>query len=570
MGRSNRGIMDFHDMPYERITYEEIAKRYERLMDKLRTLSKKEDVLEVLKEHQLLGEDMTPMELCYVRHDMDVNDEFYAREQQYYDEIGPSITGLSNQFYELLLKSPYRSELEAVLGKQVLLMMEAGQKGFDSRVIPLAREENELTNRHNQLVSNLQVTWNGKQVKSTLLAAETVSKDRETRKRASLALAGAWTGIREEMETLYDRLVKNRDAQAKKLGFPDYVGLSYYRMNRIGYGPEEVGRFRELVKRYLTPFLERLNEQRRQRLGLERLHFYDNGVYFPEGNPKPQGDTAACLDATRKMYTGLSPETAEFIAYLLDNHLYDVEIRDGKRGGGYMLTFEKYRSPFIFANFDGTSENAYVMCHEGGHAFQGYLRRDEEFRERCWYTSEAAETHAMAMEFFMYPYMKLFFGDRAQDYCIMHLEGAVDLIARECQQDEFQQCIYERPDMTPAERNALWEKLDREYFPFRDYTGNEYLQQGCGWQRIPHIYQWPFYAIDYALAEVCALEYYRFMEEDQEGAWQSYLSFCRQTGSMSFPELVQAAGLPGLFEEETMGNLAAWLEKQLSLITGME
>lgn len=155
----------------------------------------------------------------------------------------------------------------------------------------------------------------------------------------------------------------------------------------------------------------------------------------------------------------LSPETAEFIAFLLGNGLYDVEVRDGKRSGGYMMPLEKYRVPFIFANFDGTSENAYIMCHEGGHAFQAYLKRDEKIRERCRYTSEAAETHSMSMEFFTWPYMELFFGDRAEDYRRMHLENALFLIDRECLQDEFEQLVYEQPDMPPQARNRLRRRL---------------------------------------------------------------------------------------------------------------
>lgn len=317
---------------------------------------------------------------------------------------------------------------------------------------------------------------------------------------------------------------------------------------------------REQVKQYVVPLWEQLEEQRRERLGLSHLYSYDSGIWFLNGNPQPLGNAKDCLEATREMYTRLSPETAQFITFLLDNGLYDVEIRDGKRGGGYMTFFEKYHAPFIFANFDGTTENAYIMCHEGGHAFQGYLKKDEAIREQCGLTSEAAETHAMAMECFTYPYMELFFGERAQDYRLMQLADSVRLIVSECLQDEFQQRIYEQPDMSARQRNALWAGLEKEYFPGKDHTGNENLLQGCGWQRIPHMFQWPFYAIDYALAQVCALEYYHWAGEDRKAAWQSYLMFCRKTGTESFPRLVADAGLKDPFAEETIQELAQWLQ----------
>lgn len=217
-------------------------------------------------------------------------------------------------------------------------------------------------------------------MKRSLMTPFLQSSDRETRRRASLAVSESWEEQREELEEIYSLLMDNRTRQAAMLGFSGYTEMSFCLMHRIGYDQSDVRRFREQVKQYLVPLHVQLEERRRKRLGLEKLYFYDSGVFFLNGNPRPLGDTAACLAATREMYTRMSPETAGFIAFLLDNGLYDVEIRDGKRGGGYMTFFEKYRAPFIFANFDGTSENAYIMCHEGGHAFQGYLKRDEELR----------------------------------------------------------------------------------------------------------------------------------------------------------------------------------------------
>ena len=553
----------FRDMTYRRIDFEELERRYQELIRDFQAATDAAACMDVLRRRDQLNADMTPMELCYVRHDMNVNDPFYAAEQAYYNEIGPRVSDLSCRLDRLIVDSPFRAELEKVTGGLAMTLMEEGLRGSDSRLILLATEENELLSRHNDLTSNAVVQWDGRPVKRNLMTPWTQSQDRETRRRAALAVSDSWQAQRGELEALYGQLVDNRNRQAKILGMSSYVELSYHRMYRIGYGPEEVGRFREQVKRHLVPLLTELDERRRERLGLEHLYSYDCAVSFPDGNPVPKGDTEACLAATREMYTRLSPETAEFIAYLLDNGLYDVEIRDGKRGGGYMMTLEKCRAPFIFANFDGTSENAYIMCHEGGHAFQDYLKRDEDIRLRCGYTSEAAETHAMSMEFFTWPYMELFFGDRAEDYRRMHLERAVRLVARECLQDEFEQRVYEQPDMSPEARNRLWQRLEREYVPCDDHSGNPNLEQGCGWQRIQHVFQWPFYAVDYALAQVCALQYCQWMHQDFSAAWQSYLEFCRRTGSLTFPELVWEAGLKDPFAEDTLSGLVDWLRRLL-------
>ena len=555
--------MHFNDMPYRRVTFEEIEARYQALFERIRTLRGREDCLPAMEAYYRLLDDMTPMDLCYVRHDMDLNEAFYAGEQRYYDEIGPRIGDLSNQLEGLLLNSPYSACFEELMGSFAFDLMRCSRESRDSRLIPLEQQENTLSGQYSVVTANAKAEYEGAVVSRSSLAAKQQSPDRETRRRASAAVAASWAEQREELEELFHELVQNRDKQAKLLGYPNYVKLAYLRMERIGYTSEDVSRFREQVKESLVPVAAAIHEQRKKRLGLEHLYSFDSPLNFPNGNPVPLGDTEFCLESTREMFRKLSPETGEFIDFLMDNGLYDVKPRDGKRSGGYCMYLSAYRAPFIFANFDGTHENAYIMSHEGGHAFYAYLKREEKIRERCGYTSEMAETHAMAMEFFVAPYMELFFGSRAEDYRRMHLESAVSRIIYQCQQDEFQQIIYEHPELSKEERNGVWEKLEQSYFPFREYTEEEKQRIGRRWQCIPHLYHWPFYAIDYGLAQVCALEYARWMDEDKDGAWQSYLRFCRASGNMNFPEALKAAGLESPFEEGCLTHLVDWLQKRL-------
>ena len=557
--------MHFRDMPYRRITYEEVEADYRALWEDVKAAGCEEDCRMILKKHGRLGDKLTPMDLCYVRHGMNVNDPFYAQEQAYYDEIGPKIAALRNEFNALMVQSPMAACFERLMGSFAFSLIRSGLEGYDSRLIPLEQEENALLSRYSQLVYNAKADYNGVQVSRASLARDQQSPDRAVRRRAYDAAVASWEAQREELEDIYDALVKNRDRQARMLGFANYVELSYLRMNRIGYDAQDVKRFRDQVKTQLVPLASALNERRRKRLGLDRLYPYDGGVFFPEGNPMPLGDDAFCLEMTRRMYGALSPETKEYIDFLLDNGLYDVTMREGKQTGGYCTQFEAYRAPFIFANFDGTSENAYIMTHEGGHGFYFYLKRNEEIRERGWYTSEMAETHAMAMEFFTAPYMELFFGDRAEDYRTMHLEKAVSLILYQCQQDEFQQIIYEQPGLSRKERNDVWARLEADYFPFRAYTAEEKTAIGARWQRIPHAFLWPFYAIDYALAQVCALQYDQRMHEDPRGAWQSYLAFCNASGNENFPQALQTAGLKNLFAADGLAELMNWLKTRLEI-----
>ncbi|MDY5349433.1 MAG: M3 family metallopeptidase [Candidatus Ventricola sp.] len=369
--------MHFRDMPYRRVTYEEIEATYRALFDRVAAVSCEADCLAVLKEHSRIAEAMTPIDLCYVRHGMDVNDPFYAQEQAYYDEAGPRIAALENRFDELLVHSPLAAGFELLMGAFAFSLIRSRLSGYGPALIPLEQEENAVLSRYNLLVSNARAEYGGRQVSRGSLARDQQSPDAQTRRRAYDAAVASWAAQRDELEEIYDSLVKNRDRQARLLGFPSFVELSYLRMNRIGYPPADVRCFREQVKALLAPLAARLNERRRTRLGLEHLYPCDGGVYFPEGNPMPLGDDDFCLEMTRRMYASLSPETGEYIGFMLDNGLCDVTMREGKQSGGYCTQFEVYRAPFIFANFDGTSENAYICDPDTGLTY-----RDSEYAQQ--------------------------------------------------------------------------------------------------------------------------------------------------------------------------------------------
>lgn len=203
--------MHFHDMTYQRVTFEEAAACYEALYRELKAVSCEADCLAVLKSRYRLCEKMTPIDLCYVRHGMNVNDPFYAEEQRYYDEIGPKIGELSNRFDRLLVASPYSACFERLMGSFAFSLIRYGLEGYDSRLISLEQEENALISGYNQLVSNAKVDYNGRQVSRGSLALEQQSADRDVRRAVYQAVAASWDAQREELEDLFDRMVRNRD-----------------------------------------------------------------------------------------------------------------------------------------------------------------------------------------------------------------------------------------------------------------------------------------------------------------------------------------------------------------------
>ena len=239
---------------------------------------------------------------------------------------------------------------------------------------------------------------------------------------------------------------------------------------------------------------------------------------------------------------------------MADCELLDLKARNGKAGGGFCANVPRYGVPFIFANFNGTQDDVNVFTHECGHAFQNWSSRDQSLLLYQWPTYEAAEIHSMSLEFLTYPYMEAFFGDDAARFIEGHLEDAILFLPYGCAVDEFQHRVYAEPDMTPAERAALWLELERTYLPHRRYTEMPHMESGRLWQQQRHIFAMPFYYIDYCLAQTCALQMWHSATKDREDTMARYRTLCSLGGSKPFTELVAAAGLANPF---TVGSLDA-------------
>ena len=554
--------MKFSEMPYTRVDIKELEKTYEDLIARAKAAKSGEELFAVHQEYyKFTGEANSNYTIASIRHDIDTIDEFYEKENDYYDEILPTWQNFDVAYSRVLYESPFRDYMESKIGKVVFKNIEISLKAFDEKLIPLLQEENALNTRYTKLIATAKVPFEGEEYNISLMGKFTVSEDRDVRKRAYKALSECFQGMADELDEIYDLMVKNRTEQAKMMGYENYIELGYYRMNRNCYDKDMVENFRKQVKEIFVPFTEKLNKERGEKLGIDQLKFYDNGVFFLNGNPAPIGTPEEILKAGQEMYKELSDETGEFFDFMMENELFDVLGRKTKRAGGYMTYIPRYKSPFIFANFNGTSGDVDVITHECGHAFQGYVVRDEEIREFADITMETAEIHSMSMEYFTYGWMEKFFGDRKDDYLDMHFRDAAIFVPYGTMVDEFQHHVYEKPDMTPAERRALWLELEKEYRPSMDYDNDPFYGAGGIWQRQSHIYNVPFYYIDYVLASVCAMQFKVMMDEDFDKAWANYLKLCKLSAKDFFVNMIKEVGLNSPFEDGCVKALVEKLNK---------
>lgn len=551
-------------MPYQRVTMEELEEQYKKIKEAFQNANSAEEQFAVHKQwYQLSGNYITAKRLANIRHDGNMIDEFYDKENAYYDEIEPKLKDFAIDHKKDLYHSKFRDELEKEIGSIAFCNMELSMRSFTKELIPLLQEENAFVSKYSKLYASAAIDWDGEILNLSMLRKYQVDKDREVRRRACREGAKFFEDHAEEFDSIYDSLVKNRTRQAKLLGYDNYLPLGYDKMQRNCYGRAEVEQFRKQVKEILVPLASKIHNRRRERLQLDRLAFCDEAMNFKDGNPAPVGTPEEILLSGQKMYSELSPETKEFFDFMQEYELFDVFGRKNKKNGGYMTYLPNYKAPFIYANFNGTAGDVDVITHECGHAFQGFVQRKEEVREKTNISMETAEVHSMSMEFFTEPWMELFFKDRTKEYIQMHLEEAITFIPYGCMVDEFQHIVYENPDMKPAERHAAWSKLEKIYKPHLDYEGDPFYGKGGYWQRQHHIYTMPFYYIDYCLAQTCALQFKVKIDEDYQDAWKKYLEFCKLGASGFFTDMIPTIGLTLPFEEGCLKHLAEKLEEKL-------
>ncbi len=557
--------MKFSEMNYNRPDLGKVEKEFNELLVKFTNAATAKEQEEVLAQINLLkSEFQTYSSIASVRNSIDTTNQYYEAEQEFFDMNEPVLKDLNIKFYKVLGSSKFKGELQKKFGNQLFKLADVSLKTFDPSIIEDLKEENKLGTEYTKLVATAEVEFEGKKLTLSALSAFMESTDRELRKKAFFANHGWFASHETEFDEIYDKLVKVRTRIAKKLGYKNFVELAYYRMLRTDYNAEMVAVFRAEVLKHVVPVSGKLREQQRKNIGVEKLKAYDFNHHFNNGNPTPIGTPEEIVANGQKMYAELSPETKEFFDFMVNNDLMDLVNKKGKASGGYCTMFPKFKSPFIFANFNGTVGDVDVLTHEAGHAFQCFESRNFEIEEYYWPTMEACEIHSMSMEHLTYPWMNLFFGSDTDKYKYVHLSSNVHFLPYGVSVDEFQHTVYENPDMTPAERKAAWKAIETKYRPWIDYDGMDYLERGGFWQRQAHIFRSPFYYIDYCLAQLCAFQFWSKSQKDFKAAWQDYLRLCQAGGSDSFLGLVKLANLESPFESGVMEPLFKEVEQYLN------
>ena len=559
--------MKFADISYTRADFDAAARFYASAAERLSAAGSFEEAEAVFLEVEDFSAKFdTALTVANIRHDIDTRDEFYDAEVAYIDEHAPELEEYVQRWQDALLRTPCRAAFEEKYNRVMFLNAEIDARTFSPEIVPELQRENALTTEYSKLLAGAQIPFEGGVY--TLSQLTPIKQDADASRRAAAwAAEDAWYAEHaESLDAIYAELVTLRDKMGRKLGHDGYIPLGYDRMQRNCYDKADVERFRAAVVDYIVPIAYSVYETVAKRLGKSLpMGYADCAMWFTDGNARPVGTPEDILEAGRSFYHELSGETAEFIDHMLENGMMDVLSRPGKAGGGYCTTLTAYKTPYIFANFNGTSGDVEVITHEAGHAFASWTSRDIVPAESSSPSLEGCEVHSMSMEFFAEPWAERFFGADADKFRWQHLADAVTFIPYGTLVDHFQHECYEHPEYTPEQRNAAWSRLAAVYMPWlKPEESLGFYSSGRAWQRQRHIYISPFYYIDYCLAQTVSLEFWAMIKRDKAAAWEKYMAYTRLGGTLTFRELLDRAGLDSPFEPETLKAVAeaakAWLD----------
>ncbi len=559
--------MKFEEMPVRIPDEKKIKAKLAKIKERLVNAKDEKEALKAVKAYFDFCDDLeTDTTIISIKYSINTTDEEIAKANDVVDEVMPVISESIQDFERALFDSKFRPAIEKKYGTLMFKKIEVGFKTYSPEIIPELVQENKLSSEYDRLMASAKLDFNGEVLNLMQIGKYLSDKDPEVRMAAAKKYFGFLEENDEKIGQIYDDLVHVRDTIAHKLGFKNFVELGYLRLGRLDYNSDLVYGYREQIKRDVVPVVKKLRKRQAERLGIKNPIWLDYNLEYLSGNAKPIGNTEFLVKSATKMYEEMSPESAEFFHFMVDNNLMDLDAKAGKAGGGYMTFIPRYKSPFIFANSNGTSNDVDTLTHEVGHAFQGYLGANIKVPGERMPTLEACEIDSMSMEFFAWPWMELFFGDQAQKYRFSHLDGAISFLPYGAEVDEFQHFVYENPNATHEERCAYWAKLEKVYRPWVKYT-LPVLKNGRYWMRQSHIFGSPFYYIDYTLAQVLALQFKCEMDKNREKAWKKYIKLLKMGGKYPFLELIERAHLRNPFID---GNIKKVIKPQVKVLNSFD
>lgn len=548
--------------------WEKIESYYNDLLE--RDISNKDAFLHWLKDiselDAILEEDMA---WRYIKMTIDTKDELLSQQYTFFvTEIQPKLAPLEDGLNRKLNESSFTKELKSDPAYAILFRsIENALNLYREENIPLQAELAEESQKYGALSAAQSIDHDGETITMQKAALYLKETDEALRKEVFEKMGNRRREDVKKFDELFDTLLEKRHQIAINAGFENFRDYKLQAMGRFDYSVDECRNFHHSVKTAIVPIVKELQQERLNKLGKDKFKPWDLDV-DPEGKLplKPFKSGADLLKGSISMFNRIDPYFGDCLSTMSEMGHLDLESKDGKSPGGYNYPLYEIGVPFIFMNAVGSHRDLVTMVHEGGHAIHSFLSRELEITGFKSLPSEVAELASMAMELLSMDQWHEFYDDaddlkRAKKE---QLETILRLLPWIAQVDEFQHWLYENHTHTADERHRYWIELSKEYGTgLTDWTGYEDIQR-TSWQRQLHIFEVPFYYIEYGIAQLGALGVWKNSLEDKPKAIESYKKALELGYTRSIPEIYSTAGINFDFTEANIKTLAAFVQEQLA------
>lgn len=510
----------------------------------------------------------------YIKMTINTKDEDLAKDYTFFvKEIQPKLSPYAFRLNKKLSESPYKKEFSDDAFKIYFRSVDTAIKLFREENIALEAEMAEKSQQFGSISGAQSIEYNGE--KMTMQKAATLLKenDEALRKEVFEKMAERREDDVDALDSLFTELIQIRHKIAKNAGFDNYRDYKFEELGRFDYTKEDCFEFHQSIKDEIVPLVKEIAKTKAEKMGKEKLNPWD-GEVDPEGKDplKPFADGKELLEKTVSIFETIDPYFGDCLQTMDEMGHLDLESKDGKSPGGYNYPLYEIGVPFIFMNAVGTHRDLITMIHEGGHAVHSFLNRDLELTGFKSLPSEVAELSSMSMELLTMDYWETFYSneDDLKRAKVEQLETILKILPWVATIDEFQHWIYENPEHTVDERKAKWLAILDDYGTgMTDWSGYENVRKNT-WQRQLHLFEVPFYYIEYGMAQLGALAVWKNSKGDFNKAIEDYKKALSLGYTKSIPEVYKAAGVTFDFSRKNISELAEFIQEELRLVTSDE
>jgi oligoendopeptidase F len=506
----------------------------------------------------------------YIKMNIDTTDEALEKDFHFFiTEIEPKIAPYFNEFNKKLMNSPFVNELNKAEYHIYLRGIKKEIEIFREKNIAIQTQLQADAQKYGAIAAKMTVTLNGKEVTMQQAAKLLKDTDRKTREEVYYKIANRRTEDVTELNELYTHLIKLRNEVAQNANFKNFRDYMFAAMGRFDYSAQDCFDFHNAIAKDVVPVTNLFDLERKQQLGVPTLKPWDTDV-DPEGksslNPFDGGDEL--IDKSIKCFHKIRPYFGERLEIMKQMKYVDLESKTGKAPGGFNYPLHEIGVPFIYMNAVGSQRDLVTMVHEGGHAVHSFLTRDLKLTGFKEFPSEVAELASMSMELLTMDYWDEFY-DNEEDLKRAkkeQLQKALETLPWVAAIDKFQHWVYENPTHSVTERNAKWNLIMQEFgSSVVDWTGNETHLTNL-WQKQLHLFEVPFYYIEYGMAQLGAIAVWRNYKQNPTKAIDQYMEALKLGYTKSIGEIYQTAGIEFNFSQAYVKELVHFVKEELDKI----